>query len=71
MIRIKELFKAAGLDEIRPTDDALEAMGMSRRRFTQIADGSNKSDITLTEIMAIKKWLSKIREIDPDQVLTE
>lgn len=68
MIAIKEILKGAGLDEIRPTEEALTAMGISRRRFTQLVEGTNKSDVTLSEIKAIKKWLEGIRDIDPEKV---
>jgi hypothetical protein len=69
MIQIKQLFHEAGIADVRPTDEALERMNLSRRRFTQICEGSNKSDITLTELHAIKAWIASVKEIDQNAIV--
>lgn len=69
MIHIKQLFQGVGIDDVRPTDEALAQMNLSRRRFTQLCEGSNKSDITLTEMQAIKAWIENVKEIDQNAVM--
>lgn len=71
MIAIKELFTKAGIEDVRPTDEALKAMGLSRRRFTQLVEGTNKTEIRLTEVISIKAWVNGIREINPEKILSE
>lgn len=68
-INIKHLFESAGLENPRPTDKALEEMGLSRKRFTQLTENVYKSPITVTELEGIKRWVSNITEMDPEQVV--
>jgi hypothetical protein len=68
---IQKLFEYAGIDNPRPTDKALEEMGISRRRFTQLLENTHKSPITVAELSAIKGWINQIKEIDPEQVVGE
>lgn len=71
MIAIKRLFEEAGIEDVRPTDQALQAMGLSRRRFTQLVEGTNKTDISVSELMSIKAWVRRVAEIDPEEVISE
>ncbi len=66
---IKNLFEAAGLENIRPTDEALEEMGISRRRFTQLLENVNKSSITYDEVNSLRNWISGIKELDPEAII--
>ncbi len=68
---IQRIFENAGLDNPRPTDKALQEMGMTRKRFTQLLENTHKSHITVAELASIRGWISKIRELDPDQVVGE
>ncbi|AWW31880.1 hypothetical protein DN752_18030 [Echinicola strongylocentroti] len=68
-IRVKELFEEAGIEEVRPTEEALRKMGMSRRRFTQLTDNVNKTPISVPELEAIKEWIAQLREIEPDEII--
>lgn len=70
MIAIKKLFKEAGVHDVKPTDEALSAMSLSRRRFTQLAEGTNKTGITVSELNAIKAWVRRVTEINPEEVIT-
>lgn len=69
MIAIKEVFQEAGIEDVRPTDSALDAMGISRRRFTQLCEGTNKTEMTLSEFEAVKAWIKSIKQIDPESIL--
>ncbi|MDN3689061.1 hypothetical protein [Cyclobacterium jeungdonense] len=70
MIAIKKLFEEAGIEDVRPTDEALKAMGLSRRRFTQLVEGTNKTDISVSELISIKAWVKRVTEINPEEVMT-
>lgn len=69
LINIKNLFESAGLENPRPTEKALEEMGLSRRRFTQLMENVYKSPITVAELEGIKRWITNITEMDPEQVV--
>ena len=66
---IKKLFEEAGIENPRPTDKALEEMGLSRRRYTQLVENSHKSPITVAELAGIKGWISQIKDMDGEQVI--
>jgi hypothetical protein len=68
---IQKIFESAGLENPRPTDKALEEMGLTRKRFTQLLENTHKSPITVAELSAIKGWIAKIRELDPEQIIGE
>jgi hypothetical protein len=68
---IQKMFLDVGLANPRPTNKALEEMGISRRRFTQLAENTNKSPITVAELGSIKGWIARIKEMDPSQVVGE
>lgn len=70
MIKVKQLFEKAGIEDVRPTDRALRRMGISRRRFTQLSEGTNKTALSLSELVAIKRWVKKVTEIDPEKVIS-
>jgi hypothetical protein len=69
MIAIKQLFSEKGIEDVRPTDEALKLMRMSRRRFTQLSEGTNKTEINVSEMEALKKWVKGVKEINPDELL--
>lgn len=66
---IKKLFEEAGLESIRPTDQALIEMGLSRRRFSFLLENVHKTAITVQEVNAIQSWLEGIKAINADQVV--
>jgi hypothetical protein len=66
---IKNLFKDAGIEEARPSEQALEKMGISRRRFTQLLENVNKTPITVPELEAIKDWVEGFKEINTDHMI--
>lgn len=66
---IKNLFLDAGIEEARPSDEALERMGISRRRFTQLLENVNKTPINVAELEAIKDWIQGFKNIDTDQMI--
>lgn len=66
---IKKLFQDAGIEEARPTDEALERMGISRRRFTQLLENLHKTEITVQELEAIRGWIEGLKEIDTDRLV--
>lgn len=66
---IKNLFLDAGLEEARPSDEALEKMGISRRRFTQLLENVNKTPITVPELESIKEWIEGFKNIDTDLMI--
>lgn len=64
--RLKDVLKAAGFDpeSVKPTDQALEAMGgVSRKRWGQLIRG--EKPLLHTEAAAIGCWL----RIDPGHLL--
>jgi hypothetical protein len=69
LTNIKNLFLEAGLEEVRPSDDALDRMGISRRRFTQLMENVNKTPITVAELESIKDWISGFKEINTDHLI--
>ncbi len=71
LINIKNLFEAAGLENPRPTDKALKEMGVSRKRYTQLMENVYKSPITVSELEGIKRWITNITEMEPEQVVGE
>ncbi len=68
-INIKNLFESAGMENPRPTEKALEEMGISRKRYTQLLENVYKSPITVSELEGIKRWITNITDIDPEQVV--
>lgn len=66
---IKNLFEEVGLENIRPTDEALAQMGMSRRRFTFLVENLHKTSITYDEVEAIKTWVERIKTLDPEAMI--
>jgi len=66
---IKRLFVEAGLEEARPTDEALEKMGISRRRFTQLVENLHKTEITVQELEGIRCWIEGLKEINTDRLV--
>lgn len=66
---LKKLFEAAGLEAIRPTDDALIKMGMSRRRFTLLLENNHATALTVPELEALKAWIEGIKAIDSGQIV--
>ncbi len=71
LTNIQRIFEKAGLDNPRPTEKALQEMGITRKRFTQLLENSHKSPITVAELAAIRGWIAKIREMDPEQIVGE
>lgn len=68
---IQKIFEDAGIENVRPTDKALENMRMSRRRFTQLMENSHKSSITVEELSALRGWILQVKEMDPDHLVGE
>ena len=66
---IKKLFTDAGLEEARPTDEALERMGISRRRYTQLVENLHKTEITVQELEAIRSWIDGLKDINTDRLV--
>jgi predicted oxidoreductase len=71
LTNIKRLFESAGLEEVRPTEEALTTMGISRRRFTLLLDNKNVTPITVDELEAFKAWMEGIKAIDTAQIIGE
>jgi hypothetical protein len=68
---IKNLLLEAGIEEVRPTDEALEKMGMTRRRFTQLSENSNRKDITVAELEALKGWIHGFADINTERLIEQ
>lgn len=68
---LKKLFLAVGLEEVRPTDEALEKMGLSRRRFTLLLENKHATSMTIEEHESLKDWIEGIKEIDHMQIIGE
>ena len=68
-INLKKIFEQAGLEDPRPTDQALERMGISRRRFSQLLDNKHVNPITVPELEALKNWIEEIKSIDPELII--
>lgn len=68
---IKKLFETAGIEMPRPTEQALETMAISRRRFTLLVDNKHVTPITVQELEAIKAWIEEIKAIDTEQLVGE
>jgi len=66
---IKRLFLTVGIEEVRPTDEALEKMGISRRRFTLLLENKHATSMTIEEHESLKEWLEGIRYIDHTQII--
>jgi predicted DNA-binding protein (UPF0251 family) len=67
---IKKLFEDAGLEAIRPTDEALAQMGISRRRFTLLLENSQyATPMSVHELEAIRIWIEGIKSIDAEQIV--
>lgn len=66
---IKNLFLEAGLEEVRPSDEALEKMGISRRRYTQLLENVNKTPITVIELESIKEWIEGFKVINTEHLI--
>jgi hypothetical protein len=65
----KKLLEVAGIEEVRPTDEALAKMGMSRRRWTQLLENININPMTVQELEAIKEWIQGLQNIDTDKLI--
>jgi hypothetical protein len=63
--RLREL----GISEIKPTAEALKEMEMSKRRLTTILDRKNKTQVTVSELQSISKWLNKTTKIGDDDLV--
>lgn len=61
---IKNLLEKAGIEKIRPTDNALKEMGISRRRFGTLAENLRQKPITVRELESIKKYIRGFQDID-------
>ena len=66
---LKKLFAESGLEEVRPTDEALSKMGITRRRFTMLLENSHSTDLTVQELEAIKAWVEQIKNLDSDRLI--
>lgn len=66
---LKKLFDEAGLEAVRPTDEALVAMNISRRRFTLLWENDNKTPLTVPELEALKAWVEGIKSLDPEMIV--
>lgn len=66
---IKNLLLEAGIEEARPSDEALSKMRISRRRFTQLLENVNKTPITVPELESIKEWIEGFKNIDTDLMI--
>lgn len=67
-INLKTMLENVGIQDPKPTQDALDQMGISRRRFTQLSENINKSPMSVHELEAIKNWVNGIRNIDPEEI---
>ena len=63
--RLREL----GISEIKPTAEALKEMEMSKRRLTTILDRKNKTQVTVSELQSISKWLNKTTKIGDNDLV--
>lgn len=63
--RLREL----GISEIKPTAEALKEMEMSKRRLTTILDRKNKTQVTVSELQNISKWLNKTTKLGDDDLV--
>jgi hypothetical protein len=68
-INIKNLLLEAGIEELRPSKEALQEMGISRRRYTQLVENINKTPININEMEAIKKYIQGFQNINTDQLI--
>lgn len=66
---IKKLLTEAGIEEARPTDDALVKMRISRRRFTQLLENKHKTEISVQELEAIRSWIEGLKDIDTNRLV--
>lgn len=66
---LKRLLLAAGIEEIRPTDEALDKMRMSRRRFTLLLENKHVNSMTVEEHESLKVWIEGFRLIDSQQII--
>lgn len=66
---IKKLFESAGMEEVRPTAEALIEMGMSRRRFSLLLENTHATPITVQELEGIRGWIDRIKSIDSTQLV--
>jgi transcriptional regulator with XRE-family HTH domain len=63
---INNLLLERGFKQVVPTDDTLEKLGMTIKRFNKIIGG--KTELTLTEANSFAEWLGvTIEELSPAQ----
>lgn len=67
---IKLLLEKAGIEDPRPTQEALKKMGISRRRFTQLLENKNKTPMSVNELNGISDWIEGFKSIDTEQIVT-
>lgn len=67
---IKLLLEKAGIEDPRPTNEALKKMGISRRRFTQLLENVNKTPMSVNELNSISAWIEGFKAIDTEQIVT-
>ena len=70
-VKIKKVFENAGLEDIRPTDQALEKMGISRNRFNKILENKAMKPITVSELEAIKRWMDGLSALSTDSLIEQ
>ncbi len=70
-ITVKEVFEKAGLEDIRPTENALQEMGISRKRFSQIIENSAKSPVTVSELEAIRRWMNGLSALSTESLIEQ
>jgi hypothetical protein len=68
-INIKNLLLKVGIENLRPSDKALEEMGISRRRYTQLIENINKTPININELESMKKYIQGFQNIDTDKII--
>jgi hypothetical protein len=66
---LKRLLQLAGIEEVRPSDEALEKMRMSRRRFTLLLENKHVTSMTVEEHESLKAWIEGFRQIDSSQII--
>lgn len=66
---LKRLLDTAGIEEIRPTEEALNQMGISRRRFTLLLENKHATAITVSELEGLKTWIEGIKSIETGQII--
>ena len=60
---IKNRFIELGVQDLKPTPEALDKMKISKRRFTTILERKNKTPVTVTELQNIQNWINSSARI--------